>query len=157
MNEHADELIFIFYKKNCKKMKKFKTDRNATSTASFWKILSPMESSDSQQKFGASLVLRGVVKVDFRTTWNLRDCFFLPRKKCKNLRCFLMQNDFFCDFSKIMHFFIEKVDFKKGSKLVLLRIAERRDLYHNVAESLSFLEMKEFFKSVQYLSRLDRS
>ena len=63
----------------------------------------------------------------------------------------------FCDFSKNMQFFIKKADFKKESKLVLLRIAERRDLYHNVAESLSFLEVKEFFKSVQYLSRLDRS
>ena len=53
-------------------MGNFKTDRNAISIGSFWKILSPMESSDSQQKFGASLVLRGVVKVDFRTTWNLK-------------------------------------------------------------------------------------
>ncbi len=67
-----------------------------------------------------------------------------------------MQKGFFYDFSKMMHFLIEKVDFKKGSQLVLLRIAAKRDLHHNVAESLSFLEMKEFFKSVQYLSRLDR-
>ena len=57
-----------------------------------------------------------------------------------------MQKGFFYDFSKIMYFLIEKVDFKKGSKLVLLRVAEARDLYHNVAESLSFLEMKEFFQ-----------
>ena len=25
MNEHVDELIFIFYKKNCKKMRNFKS------------------------------------------------------------------------------------------------------------------------------------
>ena len=137
-----------------------------------------MESSDSQcskQKYSMFRSSRDFIYFNFLCNgWWCKSCFprrsksrlpnnlkfagffFKLRKKCKNLRCFLMQNDFFVIFQKIC-IFCWKKRFQKGVKLVLLRIAERRDLYHNVAESLSFLEMKEFFKLAQYSSRLDRS